>query len=411
MAQRSQKVLPKKAEKEPSKGFLSSLRRKLSLTKKSKPKQEKWEAKVSGSVGSPAGVPSPPLADCARLGLQRSTSSGCQQERLFPCTPVVSCTSPEAALQPQQRWSFAGVLQGPRGNSRQATASYIQEHRLGNYQQRTQLNYSVQNYPREQEPRYPGVQHPSYSKDPRYLSYQEQQPYSIRPVSHGQNSVAHHRQYGGAQPVQNNIVQTEHYSIGHDLQYSVATSVQYSSTQDMLYSTASSVQNRAAQHGHSSLTQDASHNTADNGSTIQTQLAEHDTSHQHQHSQQRDVPFSPLEDLQYGEASPHAPGLGLYVLPEPPTTTPPHKSCECPMCYHSNRNPCLSCGCPSRSQHSPPSLPSKAPLPRYSAAGPPPPRPPRPMSMSSRSIEEIYSRSLERPVSAPPAREVGNTSL
>ena len=101
-------------------------------------------------------------------------------------------------------------------------------------------------------------------------------------------------------------------------------------------------------------------------------------------------------------------------LPDPPTLA---AICECPMCYHSVRNPCSQCGCPgslpngkeyeincsttSGSKH-------ENPLPNY-----PPERvatPTRPLALPSSSIHHLYSqgRSISPHISTAPGESNSN---
>ena len=108
-----------------------------------------------------------------------------------------------------------------------------------------------------------------------------------------------------------------------------------------------------------------------------------------------------LQPVRKSQNRPQHLGEGLYVLPVTSKSNGAHREtgCECPMCYHSIHNPCRVCGCPnslptattpiSSEIHQPPALPPK--LGHNSQIGS------RPRSMSSRSIEAIYSTSLENP--------------
>ena len=409
------KSVHRKTEKEKKEGFLASLKRKLTITKKPKPRKEKWEAngKARGDGPGPA-MTSTPVTSCSRrhsghqrspvAPLKRSSSCGGEHSLASMHMPPSSCTSGTgwspvignadqnyrtSALrqQQQQRWSFAGPPPPPppsRPLSQISTAAPRRPASVIGYQE-----HGV--YPQSLRERELAFLH--QDQDISYTTSDHGLPSYPEPV------------YGGSlgPPVPPNYHQ--HYD----------TLSQYSSggqTRSL------NEYSQGARHSFTSHSSSASqYSTSTQQTGLQFASSQADARLLNTSQQQVPVHYTSSRGLQYGflqselssnHGRPPNTGEGLYVLPvssAPSSTQRKTTGCECPMCYHSGHNICGVCGCPN----SLPPIPS--PNPNSSNASQPPALPPkyrhslgteparlgRPQSMSSRSIEAIYSTSLENP--------------
>ena len=421
------KSVQRKTEKEKKEGFLASLKRKLSITRKPKPRKEKWEANGKAKGDGPGPVmTSTPVTTCSRkhsrhqrspvAPLQRSSSCGGEHSLASTHMPPSSCTSGTgwspvmgkadqnyrtSALrqQQQQRWSFAGPPPPPPSRPlsqistaaphRPASVTGYQEHGIYPqslrerelaflHQDQDISDHVLPSYP---EPVYGGSLGPPVP--PNY--HQHYDTLSLYSSGDQARSLNEYSQ-GGRQSFTSHSSSASQYSTGMQ-----QTGLQYAS----------------------------SHTDARLLNPSQQQVPVHYTSSRGQQYGflQSELGSNPGRQPNTGE--------GLYVLPVSSAVNGTQRKtsgCECPMCYHSGHNICGVCGCPN----SLPPIPS--PSPNSSNASQPPALPPkyrhslgseprlgrpqsleprlgrpqsseprlgRPQSMSSRSIEAIYSTSLE----------------
>ena len=394
-----------KAEEKKKEGFLASLKRKLTITKKAKPRKEKWEKNGKARCDGPGPVmTSTPVTSCSRqhsihqrsaavlAPLQRSISCGGEHSLSSSHMPPSSCTSGSgwspvigkeaqnyrtSALrqQQQQRWSFAGAPPPPqRPLSQNSAAAPCRPASVTGYQEHGIYPQSLR------------------ERELAFLHQDQDISYNISDCGYPDPV------YGSlATPVPPSYHQ--HYD----------TLSQYSSDPSRSLHEYS----QGARHSFTSQSSSASQYSTSTGcqnpSTIHMEARLLNT------SQQVPVHYTSSRGHHYGFLQPELnthgrqsnPGEGLYVLPVsslPPNSAQRKTGCECPMCYHSGHNICGVCGCPSSippipspsvnssNTSQPPALPPKY---RHSLSAEP--RLGRPQSMSSRSIEAIYSTSLENP--------------
>ena len=382
----ARKSVQRRPEKDKKEGFLASLKRKLTLTKKPKPRKEKWEKNGKDRSDGPA-MTSTPLTSCSKKPsfvqktspprLQRSASCEHSLASSYAASsysstsgtgwsPVIGNTGQDyrtSALRQQQkqRWSFAGPPPPPPprplsqvsttrpasviGFQEQAAWS-LRERELAFLSQDPDISFTTSDYG---QPIYP---------EPVYGSFAPRVP---------PNYAQHYdslSQYGSA-PTRPFDTYSQDARYSFNSQYTTPV-FQYAST-----------------------TEEGLSNTRQQ---VPVQYMSGSTDH-----------YGLLQPEQKSQNRPQHPGEGLYVLPATSKSNGTHldTGCECPMCYHSIHNPCRVCGCPNSlppattpslseiHQHQPPALPPK--LGHDSRIGS------RPRSMSSRSIEAIYSTSLENP--------------
>ena len=405
------KSVQRKTEKEKKEGFLASLKRKLTITKKPKPRKEKWESngKARGDGAGPVMTPTP-VTSCSRkhsvhqrspgAPLQRSSSCGGEHSLASSHMPPSSCTSGTgwspvigkedqnyrtSALrqQQQQRWSFAGPPPPPsRPLSQISTAALRRPASVTGYQEH-------------------GM-HPQSLRERELAFLRQDQDISYSISDHGLPGYPE-PVYGGSlgPPVAPNYHQ--HYD----------TLSQYSSGDQTRSLNEYSQGTRHSFTSHSSTVSQYSTSAQQTGLQYATNQSDARLLNGSQHVP---VHYTSSRGQQYGflqselsnQGRQPNTSEGLYVLPVSSASNSTQRKitgCECPMCYHSGHNICGVCGCPN----SLPPIPS--PSPNSSNASQPPALPPkyrnslgsgprlgRPQSMSSRSIEAIYSTSLENPI-------------